>query len=117
MKSVTVYTQAIQLTFVELADVCKLALARNGADGNDVVSSACTAVATLIQGAGSYGGHPQKALMDAATSAGFTPEFYAGGIRVGYYPKPEPEPKPAKVAKVKQQAQQPQAQALMHHPV
>jgi hypothetical protein len=89
MKTVTMHTAAIQAAFRELREAAHFALANKTPYA---VSSICSAVANIIQGAGSYGGHPQKTLMDAATAAGFSPEFYAGGIRVGYHPKVESKP-------------------------
>lgn len=67
----------------ELAAICVSAQSKRA---NYMAASACTVVANLIAGAGPHGGSEQLRVMDAATKAGFTPEFYAGGIRVHFQP-------------------------------
>lgn len=87
-KSYTLSHVAIQAAFIELREAADFA---NQHKTPYAVSSICSAVANIIQGAGSYGGSPQSRLMDLAVECGFRPEFYAGTIRVHYEPKPAQE--------------------------
>lgn len=94
MKQFTYSQHCIEMTLLELADVCKFNENRKNTDAYPV-QCACTVVANLIAGSGRFGGTEQTEMMRLAERAGFVPEFYADSIRVTW-----PESKPArKVAK------------------
>lgn len=54
-------------------------------DMANIQNCACAVVVKLITRA-AYGSGQQKAIMDEATKAGFSPEYWGGGIRVSFQP-------------------------------
>ena len=81
MKHLTVPAGNVPTILVELANIAKLGIQ---CKVPNVASTACTIVATLIAGAGSYGGTEQTNLMREAERAGFAPQFWGSAIRVTF---------------------------------
>jgi hypothetical protein len=81
-KRVTITATAVPMILADLADAAKL-----GNETPPIVSCICSAVANLIAASGQQGSSEQQAMMDAAVTAGFAPEFYGNGIRVAYFTK------------------------------
>lgn len=79
MTKTTIAQTAIAAALKDLADAAQLSK-----DVPHAVSCVCAAVANLIAGAGTFGGGAQVKMMDAASAAGFQPEYYAGSIRVSW---------------------------------
>ena len=76
--------ETFAITLAELRDVAQ---ACSDAKVPYAVSGVATIVATLCAFAGPHGSTGQRNAMDAATKAGFTPEYYGDGIRVTFNPK------------------------------
>lgn len=80
MKFIELNLHALDAVLANLAEAVAAARSR------DARQHVCNAVANIIAGAGTHGGHDQLAAMDAATRAGFAPEYYADTIRVYWQP-------------------------------
>ena len=82
LKKIAFHAEAVNIAIIELRDAALECCALKGQ--KHAVGSICTAIATLIAGAGAHGSTEQLRVMDLANSHGFRPEYYGGGIRVEF---------------------------------
>lgn len=79
---------AIEAALNDLGDAARL-----GLKTPHVTACICTAVANIIASA-QHGSTHQKNIMDDATNAGFTPEYWAAGVRVSFSGSGKANPSP-----------------------